>query len=430
MSAVEEEIEIRSEEVKDIISYVPSWMIRWGNLLILFLIVLFVSFLYLIKYPDIIVSDIVITTSTPPAKIVARTSGKIEELFVKDGERIEKDEAIGILENPAKTSDVIFVKRIAESFDYNQFNTSNGPFNTDFQLGDIDDAFSKFNQSWKEYYFQIELLPEERQMKGIERQKAEYNILLQKQAAQVKLFEEELAFAKQEFQRNEGLFKQKVLSAREFEEKSRDYIKVKRNLEELKIGLSNTKITLTELDRSFDALTFENLRHSQLLKNKVSENLRQLKLAIAEWEYKYVFKSPISGHVNYFTILAKNLNVREGEEVFSVVPDEEKEIFGKVSSPLLNSGKIKKGQLVNICLDNYPCSEWGTLRGRVDKISLVPQNNKYTVEVRILNNLRTSYNKKLDFRQEMHGEAKIVTEELRLIDRIFYSIRKGSEDKI
>ena len=40
-----QDIEIRSEEVQEILSFVPNWMIRWGNSLFLLLIImlLFIS---------------------------------------------------------------------------------------------------------------------------------------------------------------------------------------------------------------------------------------------------------------------------------------------------------------------------------------------------------------------------------------------------
>ena len=51
------DIELRSEEVQEILTKVPNWMIRWGNTLFLFLIVLLLALSWLVKYPDIITSE-------------------------------------------------------------------------------------------------------------------------------------------------------------------------------------------------------------------------------------------------------------------------------------------------------------------------------------------------------------------------------------
>jgi hypothetical protein len=46
------------------------------------------------------------------------------------------------------------------------------------------------------------------------------------------------------------------------------------------------------------------------------------------------------------------------------------------------------------------------------------------VETQLPNPLKTSFNKTLNFDQEMQGKAEIVTEDMRLIERFFYQILK------
>ena len=50
-----EDIELRSEEVQEILAKVPHWMLRWGNVLFLSLILMLLFLSWLIKYPDIMV---------------------------------------------------------------------------------------------------------------------------------------------------------------------------------------------------------------------------------------------------------------------------------------------------------------------------------------------------------------------------------------
>lgn len=55
-------LELRSEEVQEILTKVPHWMIRWGNILFLFLIIVLLTLSWFIKYPDIITSNTIVTT--------------------------------------------------------------------------------------------------------------------------------------------------------------------------------------------------------------------------------------------------------------------------------------------------------------------------------------------------------------------------------
>ncbi|WP_281925314.1 HlyD family secretion protein [Flavobacterium collinsii] len=97
---------------------------------------------------------------------------------------------------------------------------------------------------------------------------------------------------------------------------------------------------------------------------------------------------------------------------------------GKVKALALNSGKIKVGQMVNIRLANFPDREFGVLKGKIRNISLVPnKDGNLLLDVALLNGLETSYKKQIVFQQEMKGTAEIVTEDLRLIERILYQFK-------
>jgi len=61
----------------------------------------------------------------------------------------------------------------------------------------------------------------------------------------------------------------------------------------------------------------------------------------------------------------------------------------------------------------------------VQNISLVPDDKgNYYVDVVLPEGLKTSYNKTLKFDKELRGNAEIVTQDLRLIERFFYQIMK------
>ncbi|MBZ4037557.1 HlyD family secretion protein [Flavobacterium sp. 17A] len=107
-----------------------------------------------------------------------------------------------------------------------------------------------------------------------------------------------------------------------------------------------------------------------------------------------------------------------------MIPDAKNTFIGKVKAPALNSGKIKVGQRVNIRLANYPDREFGVLRGEIKNISLVPdKDGNLLLDVALPNGLKTSYDKQIVFQQEMKGSAEIVTEDLRLIERILYQFK-------
>lgn len=75
-------------------------------------------------------------------------------------------------------------------------------------------------------------------------------------------------------------------------------------------------------------------------------------------------------------------------------------------------------------LFNFPDREFGVLRGKVSNISLVPdKDGNLLIDVSLPKGLESSYKKQIPFQQEMKGSADIVTEDLRLLERILYQFR-------
>ena len=56
----EEKIELRSEEVQEILGTPPRWIVRWGITIILLVVIILFAGSYLFKYPDIIFANVVL----------------------------------------------------------------------------------------------------------------------------------------------------------------------------------------------------------------------------------------------------------------------------------------------------------------------------------------------------------------------------------
>jgi hypothetical protein len=110
--------------------------------------------------------------------------------------------------------------------------------------------------------------------------------------------------------------------------------------------------------------------------------------------------------------------------MFAIIPSNENGYIGKVKAVAQNSGKIKIGQDVNIRLANYPDRQFGVLKGKVKSISLTPdKEGNLLIDISLPKDLTTSYKKEIQFQQEMSGNADIITEDLRLIERLLYQFK-------
>ncbi|MBE9511074.1 MAG: HlyD family efflux transporter periplasmic adaptor subunit, partial [Bacteroidetes bacterium] len=159
------------------------------------------------------------------------------------------------------------------------------------------------------------------------------------------------------------------------------------------------------------------------LELQLIESFENLTASISSWDHQFVLRSSSTGKVSFTKYWAKGQSVTEGERVLTIIPEDTGEIIGKIALDMKRSGKVKQGQKINIKFDNYPYLEYGMVEGAVNKISLVPAENIYTVEVSLVDGLRTFYGVELEFTQEMQGTAEIITEKRRLLKRLVDPIK-------
>ncbi len=140
-------IEIRSEEVQEILGKPPRWIIRAGISVIFAVVLVLLTASWIFKYPDIISSQVILTTQNPPAQLKAMRSGKITELFYKENAKVEKSAIIGIIENTADYKDVFLLKNILDTAqNYHCVN-----YHSTLNLGEIQSAYSNFQRLYKNY---------------------------------------------------------------------------------------------------------------------------------------------------------------------------------------------------------------------------------------------------------------------------------------
>lgn len=426
MSEKLNDIELRSEEVKDILTKVPHWMIRWGSLLFLSLFILVFALSWFIKYPDIITADAILTTETPPQKEYARISGMIDTLYVIDNQPVYENSVLAILENTANYKDVYQLKFILDALEMDRENIT-FPFDElpILFLGDIEPDFAKFENSYFQFIINKELQPFSNEALANEVSMGELKRRLQSLIAQRNLGRSETEFKKKHLERNESLFKKGIISAQEYENKQLEFLTAQKNHQNLNITISQIRESLGNAENTSKGTEFNKAREDTRLLKNVLQSYNQLKKAVKEWELKYVLKSNIDGKVSFLNYWNNNQSVNSGGLVFTVLPNDASNYIAKLQTPSKNSGKIRIGQIVNLSLYDYPEYEFGVIKGTVSQISATSdQEGIYVVDVSIPKELISSFGKPIIFKQEMKGKADIITEDLRLLERLFYQFRE------
>lgn len=419
------DIEIRSEEVQEILTHVPNWMIRWGNTLFLLLILMLLFISWFVKYPDIISTQAMITTSFPPEKLYANTRGRFEVFLTTEDSSVKSGEVLAVIENSASYKDVLLLKSITDTV---QIHNEDFKFPIDkippMILGDITTSFSQFENDYSEYTLNKKLTPYKsenfaNQMSVIEA-KGRLQILL----SQRDLNKKELEFKQNDLERSRKMFDKGVISAKEKEQKEVEYLQAQRSYKSVESSISQIRELISNSNKNLEGTSIKKTQNDVRLQKKAIQSFLYLKKAIKDWEKQYALVSSINGKVSFLSYWNENQTVKQGDLIFTIIPEKSTAYIGKIKAPAANSGKIKKGQKVQIKLLNYPSDEFGELNGKVESISLLPdEEGNYLIDVSLPQDLITTYEKEIVFKQEMQGTADIVTEDLRLIERFFYQLK-------
>lgn len=419
-------IELRSEEVQEIMGTPPKWIIRWGITIIFTVVLVLLAGSYFYKYPDIVDAQVTILSENPPIPIVARAEGKLEHLFVSDKQDVQKDEVLGVVENPANCTDIFSLMDVLDSVRLcfgNPDSFRDLTLKNDYMLGQYQAYYSSFLRQLEDYKTFLFLNPNDQRVVSLQKQVADYDLFLKKSQAQIDVLRQDYQLVYNQFLRDSVLFAKGVMSEVEFEKSKMSMLKQKYSYQNEMTNLANAQMMQNQLGHEIKEQELGKNEGGKKLITSLREDFDNLVNQLNLWEQTFVLKSPIEGKVAFNTFWSVNQFVSLGDIVFTVVPRKEQKVIGRAVVPVTGVGKVKKGQRVNIKLDNFPYLEFGIVEGRVANISMVPLSSNeetlYTIELELVNGLTTNYKKELPFSQEMQGEAEIITEDLRLIQRFF-----------
>ncbi len=418
-------IELRSESVQDILTQPPHWMIRWGNTIIFLILVLILIMSYIIKYPEFVPAPIVVTSQNPPEKLQATINSKIEKIFIKNHQEVKKDQVLMIMQSTADYKDVLELKKLMDSITPDQLRSFPLHEASRFKLGELQGDYNQFAKAFQDEALFTRLQPYAPENLAANQSISEYKsrIATLRQQKSLELAKYELT--KKNYQRSQELFNQGVIASVELENEKIKYLQAQQNLQNLNISISQIEEGISNLNKTKSGASISTEKDKITYSSQTLQLFEQLRKSLKQWEQSYLVISNTEGMASFQQFFGENQFIKAGDPILSILPKNKETLVGRMQVPATNSGKIASGEKVLIKLDNYRYQEYGIVEGKVQNISIAPDDKgNYYVDVLLPRGLKTSYNKNLTFDKELKGNAEIVTQDLRLIERFFYQMRK------
>jgi multidrug resistance efflux pump len=418
-----------NDEVEALMGNPPRWIVRWGISLLAGVVVVCLLMSFIIKFPDTLTAKVSLMTQNPPIRVMSLTNGKISHFFIQNNEAVDSGKVLAVLENTANWQDVLTLET-----QLIKMQTTKTPLSinlpTALRLGNLQASFAQLSQNWHDFTYFKGQNGIGNKVENLRQQIGKIEKLKKSLEQQRGTLSNEVTISQNDLLRNQKLYSQGVVSKSDLEKFSTQYLQAKRQLEAFQTQIINNDI----LQKQLEGQILESSQSKKDNTNNKSTNLDadidRLLGEIREWKRIYLLTAPISGKIAMTRVWSPQQYVNANEDVLTVVPsmsiekkDSKSLVHGKALLPIEGAGKVKVGQPVQIRLDGFPYQEYGSIEAKVQAISLVPQQDNYLVEIEINQpNLVTTYNKTIPFRQEMQGTARIITEDRRIISRIFNQI--------
>ncbi|MDB5007352.1 MAG: hypothetical protein JWP45_1745 [Mucilaginibacter sp.] len=414
-----------TDDMQDIITAVPSWLLRWGITLFFGILVLIIGLSAMIRYPDIIHASLKIDSPNSPKPIVAKISGKLVKLLVKENAIVKAGQPLAYMESTANHDEVIALmvnlkltqkqvqlnKSIAGAF----FNQSDNP-----QLGELQASYQTFFQEYLLYRSSVENGFYLKKKFYLQRDLADLSKQTHQLNAEKAVQQQDFNLAEDEYRMHQKLTLQKVETTAELRQEESKYLSKKS-------PLIQTDASLAAASTNYSAKQKEILElDNQILeeKSKFILALNSLISQAEDWESKYVLTASQSGRLTYAGIIQQNQVLAASQEVFYVNPGNE-QFFGEMTISQNNMGKVKEGQQVLVKLKSYPFEEYGMIKGTIKYIADVPYKDSVfisKVDFKLQNS--SDLKKPIHLKQGMMADAEIITQDATMFQRISRSFFK------
>ncbi len=410
----------RSQDMEEILGTPPTWIARWGTLVLMVIMVLLILLASVYTYPDVVTGRVTLTTIDPPRPLRARQDFMIDRIEAKNGDSVASSQVIVVAKTQADFFDVSTLdNRLFLPGDESDQGLAEFTIPDSWNLGEIKEAVYEFQEK-QEIYKNLK----ERRLDGLTTRELQQKIVAQERAVRQERqiqggLEDELERTRERLSREEqlatdGLDNREQLNlARRNVEIAEDRLQASRTL--VRTASFDIELMRNQIESYRDGLPSTLLQAASDLRNSYDA----LRAAVSGWMQNYTVMSPVRGMLLLNRDIRPGAFILRGDDIATIIPANPGDMIGRIRLPVRGSGTVANGQKVMVRFDSYPFLEYGSVEGRVVQKNDLQQDGFISVEVSFPKELLTTTGNRLVASPLMEGEASIITDEKPLLRRFF-----------
>ncbi|WP_447768128.1 HlyD family secretion protein [Sphingobacterium faecium] len=413
--------DIHSEDLQEIISKPPSWLLKRGITFIVLTIFMLFGLTFFIRYPEVVPVSMKFNTSSAPKVLTGKVTGNLVKILVKDGAAVDKNTDIAYVESVADHHQVLHLldkmKQVRSSTielaDLTDIVTP-----TELELGEVQNSYQNFYLAYLNYVAINKEGIYQKRKSFIQNEVKYINEQSHRIQQSFDLQKRELALAEEEYAKYQILAEKKVISQLELQQKEALLLAKRQSIPQTENTIIGNQSSRLSKDKEMSEINNQMFEEEK----KFYQSLNTFISDAENWKKQYVISSPSKGTLIYGDFLQENQLIKMGEELFYVNANKE-DYYGEILIPQSKSSKVKVGQEVLIKVQSYPYQEYGYLRGSIDYISDIPIRDSVFFSKVILN--RNEKDSVIKLKPGILADADIITEDQSIIKRIWLNLTKS-----
>ena len=422
-----ERIELRSDDVQEIIGTPPRWIVRWGTFIICAALAALVGVSFYIDYPDKVIGRIKITSQTAPARINIPQPGIISELLVKTGDEVQKGDLLMVIQDAAHYEDVTdledYIAPLQSASPGRMRGTTIEPISQQFELGSLQPFYSNYQTTLQEYQLFEGIGNDKKMILQLQRQIKDVRRSIANLKKQLQLAIEQEGIAKVSYKKYEEMFENEIIP-REQVDKQYEYLLEKtREVQRIEGQLADKDLEISNKGGEIEQYRNRGNQNSNEKFIKLRTSINDLLGAINTWKQNFLIEAPLDGKVTMPMNWSRQQFVEQGTEIMAIITSDSTDgKFIQFLIPIAGSGKVEPGQKVIIKFDNFRYKEFGSVAAKVIDVDDLPRDGQLQVNIKLTNGLNAMKGKEIKFSQEMQGTGEIITAKRSVFTRIFENI--------
>jgi multidrug efflux pump subunit AcrA (membrane-fusion protein) len=423
-----ERIELRSDDVQEIIGTPPRMIVRWGTLVVTGAVFVMVALSFWVQYPDKVRGRVTITSKIAAVRVNAQKSDLISKIHVEDGDKVKEGDLLVEMQSAANFEDVEELEEFTKDLNNADQSELLEFLSSDFrqlEIGTLQPLYAEMQTNFDKFQFYEQNKAAAKEITQVKRQIQNINSGIRIQKRKLKDAKATQKLEEIKYERLRNLRNSNDIAPQKVEDQEKIWIAARTRVKEIEDEINSRLLQISGLNKNIGSVESTDSETNNENYINLRSSINNLIGAIDRWNEENLLIAAMNGKISMVQNWSEKQYIEQGKEIMAILPEDlEDNYFTQLFIPIRGSGRIEVGQRVLLKLDNYPYREFGQLEGVVIEPPGLQREEGLPVKIKLINGLITQSKKVLKLEQELRGEGAIITENRSVFVRIFENVIK------